>query len=131
MSLQETITQDLCQAIKTREKEKLNNLKVIVGEFQRQKNKVLTDGQVTAILKILIDKEKEKLEALNEKYSSYLHLLEIYMPEDISDETITEWIKSNIDFSKYKNKSQSIKEIKANYDGVVDGNRIKSILEKI
>lgn len=50
-----------------------------------------------------------------------------YLPAQASEEEIKQWIKENIDFSKFKNKMQAMKPIMKQFSGC-DGNFVKQIL---
>jgi uncharacterized protein YqeY len=52
-----------------------------------------------------------------------------YLPKQSSEEEIYEWIKANVDFSKYKNKMQAMGLIMKQFSGN-DGNFVKEILLK-
>ena len=88
MTLQERINNDLKSVIENREKNKINNLKLIVGELQRMPNKELNDEQVIGIIKKLIKYERENIdvkfshiEGVLSCTSEYLKLLESYTPK--------------------------------------------------
>jgi hypothetical protein len=48
-----------------------------------------------------------------------------------SDDDLSQWIAANIDFSKYKNKMQAMKDIMGHFGTAADGNRVKEILQKM
>jgi hypothetical protein len=48
-----------------------------------------------------------------------------------TDDDIRGWIAQNIDFSKYKNKMQAMRDIMANFGSAADGNRVKEILQNL
>lgn len=129
MSLQETIQAELKTAIKTRDTARTGAVRILIGEFQRQPQKVLSDEQVIAIIKKLIKSEKELLASAGQESSDFLTIMEGYLPRQASREEIAAWISANIDFSKFANKMQAMKPIMAHFGSAVDGNIVKEILQ--
>jgi hypothetical protein len=123
MSLQESIQNRLhTKGIGHKEK---GTLRVVVGEMQRQKNKVLTDQEVVRILKKLAASERE----LGDRQDTeYIQILESYLPQAASVEEIETWITNNIDFEQYKSKMQAMRQILDHFGSRTDGNTVKSIL---
>lgn len=137
MILQEKINSDLKNAIKNRDKNKTNYLKLIVGELQRQQEKELDDKKTIAVIKTLIKYELENvdrmmvIEGMKSCKSEYLNLLETYLPLQTSDDDIKNWIKENIDFSQFTNKMQAMRQIMNNFGSSVSGNNVKKILDEL
>lgn len=129
MTLQERIKNDLSESIKNRNKEKTNTLKLIYGELQRL-DKNIIDEQTISVLKKLVKYEEENLERLNLKESEYSLILKNYLPQQISEEDIKNWVINNIDFSQFKNKFESIRVIKEHFPDS-DGKVIKKIIEQL
>ena len=112
MSLQEQIKADLKAAMKAQDLAKKEALRVVIGELGRLPAKALPDEDVLQVLKKLIKSEKEVLQQKGQaEPSSYLTILEAYLPEMASEEEIRRWIEANIDFSAYKNKMQAMGDI--------------------
>ncbi len=132
MALQEIIRQDLKQAMKEKDEEKRNALRILIGEFGRFETKELTDADVIKIVKKLIKSEQEALShAGGPAPSRYIEILESYLPQTASDDAIRSWIAENIDFSRYKNKMQAMREIMAHFGSSADGGQVKKILENM
>ena len=104
MGLQQTIQSQLKNAIKARDSARTGAIRILIGEFQRQPEKELSDDQVIGIIKKLIKSERELLAASGDKDSEYIDILTEYLPKQASVEDIREWIADNIDFSTYANK---------------------------
>ena len=130
MSMHEQIKKDLTAAIKARDADKKNALRVILGEFNRGDAKSVSDDEAVKILRKLIKSEQESLERLNknESDSAYLQIVSSYLPDMADDEEIRQWIAANIDFSAYKNKMQAMRDIMAHFGARADGARVKAIL---
>jgi uncharacterized protein YqeY len=104
-------------------------LKVIAGELQRQSKKILSNDEVTDILRKLIKYEKERLSNLGYRLSLYLETLYEFMPIQMSEKIIKEFIRDKIDFSKLKNKNQAISILKKEFGSSIDGNLVKAIID--
>ena len=128
MTLQEKFRDELKVAMKARDTDRTGAIRILMGEFGRQKEKVLTDEQVLAIIKKLIKSEKELLAAQGHDGSGFLTIMEEYLPKQPSEEEIRAWITENIDFSSVGNKMQAMKPIINHFGSTVDGNIVKKIL---
>ena len=130
MRIQEQIKQDLKQAMKDKNEEKKNTLRIVIGEFGRAEAKDLSDDEVVKIIKKLIKSEQESLAHAGKSTDSrYIQILESYLPQMASDDEIRQWIADNIDFSNYKNKMQAMRDIMAHFGAGADGNQVKKILQ--
>ncbi|HMA84222.1 MAG TPA: GatB/YqeY domain-containing protein, partial [Desulfosalsimonadaceae bacterium] len=92
-----------------------------------------SDEEVIKIVRKLIKSEQELLEQSGQSASDsrYLQILAFYLPQMASDEEIRHWIADNIDFSKYKNKMQAMRDIMAHFGASADGNQVKQILQRM
>jgi uncharacterized protein YqeY len=131
MTLQEKIKGDLKESMKARTEARTSALRVLIGEFQRQLKKELTDAEAVAVIRKLIKSEAETLGKKGQGPSEYMQVLESYLPKQASDAEIRAWIEKNIDFSKFQSKMMAMKPIMANFAGMVDGNTVKKILESL
>jgi uncharacterized protein len=132
MNLQKKIKTDLSAAIKARDENKKDALRVILGEFGRLDKKELSDDEAVKILKKLIKSEKEVLEQKGDTGdSAFIEIVESYLPKMAADEEISAWIRQNIDFSQYKNKMQAMGVIMKHFGAAADGNAVKEILQKM
>lgn len=130
MTLQKRIKQDLTAAMKAQDRETIGALRVIMGEFGRMASKTLDDGEVIKILKKLYKSEKEVLtRQARSEASRFLEILDEYLPSMASESEIEAWIRTNVDFTRYKNKMQAMGEIMRHFGEGVDGNRVKTILQ--
>ena len=130
MTLQEQIKKDLMQAMKDKDEEKKNTLRVIMGEFARAETKALSDDEVVKVLKKLAKSERETLAHSGQPADSrYIEIMESYLPQMTSDDELRQWIAGNINFSKYKNKMQAMKDIMGHFGATADGSRVKKVLQ--
>ncbi|WP_419174128.1 GatB/YqeY domain-containing protein [Desulfosediminicola sp.] len=131
MNLQETIKSQLKDAMKAKDSARLGVIRILIGEFQRQPEKELSDEKVVAIIKKLIKSERELIDAGGTGDLDYIANLESYLPQQASEEDIKTWISDNIDFSQFGNKMQAMKPIMAHFGSSADGNIVKKILQEL
>jgi uncharacterized protein YqeY len=130
MSMQESLREDLKVAMKARDTDRTGAIRILMGEFARQPEKVLNDEQVIAIVKKLIKSERELLAAQKQEGSSFLAIMEEYLPKQASEEEIYAWVELNIDFSSFGSKMQAMKPIMQHFGSAVDGNTVKKVLQQ-
>ena len=61
--------------------------------------------------------------------SSFITIIEAYLPKMATEDEIGQWIAANIDFSTYKNKMQAMGTIMAHFGASADGNTVKQVLQ--
>jgi len=132
MNLQKQIKSDLTAAIKAKDEEKKDTLRVILGEFGRLDKKELSDDEVVKILKKLIKSEKETLEKKGAGCdSTFINVIENYLPKMATQEEIAKWIEQHVDFSEFKNKMQAMGLIMKHFGATADGNEVKKLLQNM
>jgi uncharacterized protein YqeY len=131
MKLHERISQDLPVSIKSREPERTAAIRVLLGEFQRQPEKELSDEQVHAIIRKLIKAERELLAAAGKEESPFIEVIGGYLPSQAGDDEISAWIAANIDFSQFSQPMQAMRPIMAHFGSRADGNQVKKILQSL
>ena len=131
MGLQQSITAELQASIKNRDTARTGAVRILIGEFQRQPEKKLSDEQVVGIIKKLVKSERELLAASGQNTSEFIDVMEGYLPQQASEDEIREWIQENVDFSIFNNKMQAMKPIMAHFGSSADGNVVKNILQTI
>lgn len=132
MNLQEQIKKDLAAAMKAKDNEKKDILRVIMGEFGRQAQKDISDEDVIKIIKKLVKSEKEVLERSDAGgLNRFIEVAEAYLPRLATEEDIRAWISANINFDDFKNKMQAMKPIMAHFGAGADGNLVKKVLSEL
>lgn len=132
MKLQELIKSDLVKAMKARDEDAKETLRVILGEFGRQGKKELSDEDVVKVLQKLVKSEKETLEKKGQAEDSvFIQIIEQYLPKAATENEVLEWIRENIDLSEYKNKMQAMGPIMKHFGARADGNTVKKILQNL
>lgn len=129
MSLQEMIKEDLKKSMLARDEARMSALRVLIGEFQRQGLKVLSDQEVLAVIRKLIKSENETMARSGATVSAYLEVLESYMPKAPTEAEIRDWTEKNVNLADFPNKMQAMKPIMAHFGGLADGNLVRRILE--
>jgi uncharacterized protein len=132
MTIQKQIKQDLSAAIKAKDRQKKDALRVILGEFNRLDKKELSDDEAVKVMTKLVKSEKELLDKKGiETDSAFIGIVENYLPKRASQEEIIQWIQQNIDFSEFKNKMQAMSIIMAHFGASADGNEVRGILQNM
>ena len=129
MTLQERIKQDLVNAMKAKDEDRKNALRVVLGELGRLAEKKPSDDKAVKVVKKLIKAEREVLEQSGEgNTSAFISILEDYLPRMADEAEIRNWIGANIDFGQYKNKMQAMGQIMQHFGSGADGNTVKKVL---
>ena len=130
MTLQDKLKDDLKAAMKAKDTAKKDAIRVVMGEMARADKKKLGDDEILGILKKLIKSEKEMLEKSSQgKTSTFIEIIEAYLPQMATAEEVRQWIAANVDFSAHKNKMQAMGPIMAHFGGSADGNLVKQVLQ--
>ena len=129
MTSQERIKKDLVDAIKAKDVERREALRVILGEFDRQGKKTLTDEEVSGVLRKLAKSERETLDLKGESDSAFIRTVEAYLPQKVSEEEIAAFIRENIDFSVFKNTMQAMGPIMKHFGETAEGHTVKRVLQ--
>jgi uncharacterized protein len=131
MRLQDRMKKDLMEAMKAKDADRKDVLRVIMGEFGRQDQKEIGDADVIKIVKKLVKSEKEVLERSGaSEPSPFITIAEGYLPQLAGEEEIRAWISDNIDFDQFNNKMQAMKPIMQHFGSNADGNLVKKILSE-
>ncbi len=146
ISLLEKIRQDLKTAMLNKDQDARNAMRQIMAEFPKltvpitlesgkkstrlKKPEEITNDDIIGIINSLVKSELTVLEAKKETSSAYLNILQSYLPRMADREEITAWIAEHIDFSKYKNKMQSMGTIMKHFGKTADGKLVNQILQE-
>ena len=127
MTIQEKIKADSIIALKAKDKETLNILKVISGEFDRI-SKNVDDDKAIHIIKNM------KENAIELKNDQEIKVLDKYLPVAISENELNSEITKIIKTHKYDSPRQIgliMKELKSKYGSILDGKLASSIIKKL
>ncbi len=144
MSLLQDITHDLTQAMKAREEPRLSTLRMLKAELQKlQADKgrsyEIVDADVQAVIRKLIKQRKDAAEQYSaggaqdraESELAEVKVLEPYLPQQLSDEALTEIIKAaseEIHASSPKDMGKLMKAVMQRARGQADGARVKEMV---
>ena len=133
--LYDELKQDLKESMKIKNMERVNALRVIMGEFPRL-NKLAgelpTDDEVLKILKSLKKNEELVLEKSNKTDSIYLNVIESYLPKMMSKEEIKVFIlTSGINTNSGENIGQLTGQVMKDLKGKAEGSLVKEVLSEI
>ncbi len=148
MSLKETITQDLKNAMKSGDKVRLNTIRSLRAAILELEKSGKLKGEITAedelrILTSAVKKRKEAIEQyekagrkdLAEKETAELEIIQSYLPAQLSEEELLKKVKqlaeeinatSKADFSRLM--PLAIKTLKGRAEGKLIRNAVEKIL---
>ncbi len=145
ISLYEKIRQDAKTAMRNKDNDVRDTMRLIMGEFPKltvsitlesgkKTTRVKTPEEITNedlqnIIRSLAKSEKVVLDIKKEATSDYYELLQSYLPVMASPDDIIAWIKENVDFSQFKNKMQAVGSVMKHFGKLADGNVVKDILK--
>lgn len=137
MTIQNDLMKELANTAKEGVTIRRNNIKFLVGQFQRvakNKEKIVEDSEAIKIIKNLYTSMKEiTLPSLKKDGYEYFEavdfivLCEEILPKEATEEDIRNFLKT-VDFTQFKNKMQAIGVVTKHFNGNVDGALVKSIV---
>ena len=124
---------DLKEAMKVKDESKKDAIRLILGELPRlnKKPEDITDEDVVNVMRKLKKDAIEVCEAAGETTSDFIKILESYLPAQLSEEIIEQWIRDNIDFSKLPNPGKAIGMVIAHFGKLVDGKIVSKIINNM
>ncbi len=148
MSLEEKINQDIKKAMLAREKDKLEALRAVktallVAKTEKGAVSEITEEAETKILQRLVKQRKESAiifkeqnrEELAEKELFEAKIIEVYLPEQMSDDELTRHIQNIIDEVGAKNMAdmgkvmgKASKELSGKAEGKAIADKVKLLL---
>jgi uncharacterized protein YqeY len=135
-SIQEQVT-NILQS--TRNQDVKNALRIVKAEFQREREKTISDGRALKIIRGLIKSEQERIKHIdvfkkgNDKDEAiqYIHILTGFLPSMVGEETIRDWILDNIDFSDFKKPIMAMKFIMEHFGDSADGGTVRAVIAQV
>lgn len=129
----EKLENDLKQAILKRDEEKKNAIRMVKGEIPRLNLKAgekVTDEQIQKIISKLIKSEILVIEysGQDKNDSTFIKVLEDYLPQMMMEEEIKTWINDNINLDDFNPKIKAMGKIMGSLKDKADGNLVKKIL---
>ena len=133
MDLYQILKDDTKSFMKNKQREKLDALRVILGEVPRLNLPAgvkPTNEQIISILKKLSKCEKIVLATSGKTFSTFLEVVESYLPKLMNKKEITAFIKNNVAYNP-KEPIKAIGSIMKELKGKADGNLVKTVLLNI
>lgn len=144
MSLLERLNNDMKQAMKNKEKDKLSVIRMIKSSLQNEAIKLgneLSEDQELTVLSREMKQRKDSLnefekagrEDLVEKLRTELTFVEVYMPKQLSEEEVTEIVKQAISEVGATSKAEMGKVMSAimpKVKGKADGTLVNKLVQQ-
>lgn len=134
--LEKDLKLELKKAMKSKDIERKNAIKMVLGEVPRLNKKAgekVTEDEINKIITKLIKSETIMLEysGIDESKSEYLNILKDYLPKTMSKEEIKDWVLDNIDFNDYNSTMQAMGPIMKVLKGKANGTDVKKVLTEL
>ncbi|MFC4558858.1 GatB/YqeY domain-containing protein [Virgibacillus kekensis] len=145
MTLHEQLNQDMKQAMKDKDKERLSVIRMVKSSLQNEKiklgNKELSEDEELTILSRELKQRKDSLQEfeaagrddLVEKLETEINILQEYMPEQLSEEELEAIVQSTIsevDATSKKDMGKVMSAIMPKVKGKADGSQINKLVQK-
>jgi len=146
MTLEEKLFADIKESMKKREMDKLNTLRLVKAAMENYKIKTktekLSDEQVLEIITKQVKQRRESYESfakagrddLAAKETAEIELLSVYLPAQLSDESIQKEVEAAITTTHASVKADAgkvMKEVMPRLKGKADGKRINAVVMKL
>ena len=131
MMLYSKIKADITQAFKAGEKNKVNLLKTLISDIQRNPQKNYSDQEVIKVIKQTVKRLEEAKKHLSNAKEE-IEILKSYLPEEVGEAEILAYLKT-IDFSKLKSPKMAIGIAKRHFEQLgksVDAKLISKLVER-
>ncbi|MCM3566567.1 GatB/YqeY domain-containing protein [Neobacillus mesonae] len=145
MSLLERLNNDMKQAMKNKEKDKLSVIRMIKASLQNEAIKLgtkeLSEDQELTVLSRELKQRKDSLhefdkagrDDLVEKLRNEISIVELYMPKQLSEEEVAEIVKQTIEEVGAKSKADMGKVMSAvmpKVKGKADGSLVNNFVQQ-
>lgn len=145
MTLLEKLNQDMKQAMKNKDKETLSVIRMVKASLQNESIKlgkhVLSEDEELTILSREVKQRKDSLqefksaerEDLVQKTETELHILEKYMPKQLTNEELEAIVQSTIEevnATSKKDIGKVMSAIMPKVKGRADGSQINKLVQK-
>ena len=145
MSLLERLNNDMKQAMKNKEKDKLSVIRMVKASLQNEAIKIgsseLSEEQELTVLSREVKQRKDSLhefdkagrEDLVDKLRTELSIVELYMPKQLSDEEVSDIVKETIAETGATSKADMGKVMAAimpKVKGKADGSLVNKLVQQ-
>jgi uncharacterized protein YqeY len=145
MPLYQKIRQDLKTAMVRKDDEVRDTMRLIMGDFPKitvpitledgkrttraKTPEEITDEDIQGIIRGFLKSERINLEIRKQTTSSYYELLNRYLPAMADRETVTAWIRENVDLGKFKSPVQAMGTVMKHFGKLAQGDMVREILQ--
>jgi uncharacterized protein YqeY len=145
LSLLERLNHDMKQAMKNKEKDKLSVIRMVKASLQNEAIKIgtkeLSEEDELTVLSRVVKQRKDSLhefdkagrQDLVDKLQTELEIVQIYMPEQLSEEKLAEIVKETISEVGAKSKAEMGKVMAAimpKVKGKADGSLVNKLVQQ-
>lgn len=144
MSLKETIENDMKQALKQGDKFNLSVLRMVLAEIKNdwiKKGSELTDDEVLELLarqmklrrQSITEFEKANRSDLAEKEAAEIVVIQKYLPEQLSDEALSEIVSNTIESigaTSLKDMGKVMSAVMSEVKGAAEGQKVSSLVKE-
>ncbi|HEX7832411.1 MAG TPA: GatB/YqeY domain-containing protein [Thermoanaerobaculia bacterium] len=145
MTLAEKVREDMTEAMKAQEKERLSTLRMLQSALKNEQINVghpLTDEETMSVIRKAVKQRLDSIEQyttagrteLADKERAEMDLLKTYLPADLSDEELESGIREIIattGAASKKDMGKVMKEATARFKGRVDGKKIQELVQRL
>jgi len=145
MSLREKIGQDLKEAMKAKDVEKRDALRLLTSAFKQievDERKELSDDDVIKIIQKQVKSRNDSIDQykkadrqdLVDKEQSEIDVYEVYLPKQLSDDELSDAVKaiiSNVGAESMKDMGKVMGNASKELAGKADGKRINECVKKL
>jgi uncharacterized protein YqeY len=146
MSLNEKILEDIKNAMRAKEADKLSVLRMLNASLKNKmislrdgESVALTDEQIQEVIASEVKKRRDSAaeyrnagrNELAEKEEVEVGVLEVYLPAQLSDAELEAGVKAIVEAAEKKEFGLLMKEVMAKFKGQADGRRVGEAIKKI
>lgn len=144
MSLQTDLNNDMKQAMKDREKEKLATIRMLKSAVQNEEIKKQADLTAEEEIQVLAREKKQRMESLNEfneagrqdlaeKIKKEIQIVDAYLPAQLTDEELADLIDqaiSNTNAGSMKDMGSVMGYLMPQVSGRADGSKVSKLVQE-
>ncbi|HLR61125.1 MAG TPA: GatB/YqeY domain-containing protein [Lentibacillus sp.] len=145
MTLAEQLNQDMKQAMKSKEKDRLAVIRMLKASLQNESiklgNKNLSEGEELTVLSRELKQRKDSLQEfksagrddLVDKLEAEIDVIQAYMPQQLTEEELEEIVKATIkevNAASKKDMGKVMSAIMPKVKGQADGAQINRLVQK-
>ena len=144
MALMEKIMQDMKEAMKSKEKERLSTIRMLISEIKKRQidsGKEFDDNDILGVIKSMVKSREDSVKAyreggredLAEKEEREVEVLKSYLPKQLSEEEVEKIVEEAIKESgaqTVRDMGKVMKIVMGKYGSQVDGKIVNKIVKE-